>query len=56
MVSAIGYTAFLAGPPLIGFLAEATGVLHALLVVLGVLVAGTLVIGAARPPVPERAP
>ncbi len=53
VVSAIGYTAFLAGPPLIGFLAEATGVLHALLVVLGVLLAGTLVIGASRPPAPE---
>ncbi len=56
VVSAIGYTAFLAGPPLIGFLAEATGVLHALLVVLGVLVAGMLVIGASRPPVQERVP
>ena len=50
VVSAIGYTAFLAGPPLIGFLAEDTGILRALLVVLGVLVAGTLAVGAARPP------
>jgi fucose permease len=50
VVSAIGYTAFLAGPPLIGFLAEATGILRALLVVLAVLALGSLVIGAARPP------
>ena len=50
VVSAIGYTAFLAGPPLIGFLAEATGILQALLVVLGVLLAGILAVGAARPP------
>jgi fucose permease len=50
VVSAIGYTAFLAGPPLIGFLAEATGVLRALLVALAVMAAGTLAIGAARPP------
>ena len=56
VVSAIGYTAFLAGPPLIGFLAEGTGILRALLVVLAVLTAGALVIGAARPPSPERAP
>jgi fucose permease len=50
VVSAIGYTAFLAGPPLIGFLAEATGILRALLVVLGVLALGILAVGAARPP------
>jgi cyanate permease len=50
VVSAIGYTAFLAGPPLIGFLAEATGILRALLVVLAVMVASMLAVGAARPP------
>jgi fucose permease len=53
VVSAIGYTAFLAGPPLIGFIAEATGILRALLVVLGVMVAGMLAVGAARPPATE---
>lgn len=50
VVSSIAYTAFLAGPPLIGFLAEHTGILRALFVVLGVLVVATLVIPAARPP------
>jgi fucose permease len=50
VVSAIGYTAFLAGPPLIGFLGEATGVLRALLVVVVVMAAGLLAVGAARPP------
>lgn len=55
VVSAIGYTAFLAGPPLIGFLAEATGILRALLVVLGVLSLGILAVGAARPPAQAEA-
>jgi MFS family permease len=50
VVSAIGYTAFLAGPPLIGFLAEASGILRALLVVLAFLVVSMLAVGAARPP------
>jgi fucose permease len=50
VVSAIGYTAFLAGPPLIGFLAEETGILRALLVVLVVLVLGSLTVGASRRP------
>jgi fucose permease len=49
VVSSIGYTAFLAGPPLIGLLAEHTGILHALFVVLGALVLGLLASGAARP-------
>lgn len=38
VVSSIGYTAFLAGPPLIGFLADHVGILRALLVVLVALV------------------
>jgi fucose permease len=50
VVSAIGYTAFLAGPPLIGLLAEGSGILRALLVAVVVMTAGTLAIGAARPP------
>jgi predicted MFS family arabinose efflux permease len=49
VVSSIGYTAFLAGPPLIGLLAEHAGILRALLVVLGALVLGLLASGAARP-------
>ncbi|WP_233517670.1 MFS transporter [Geodermatophilus marinus] len=49
VVSAVGYTAFLAGPPLIGFLAEGAGVLRALLVVPAVLALGALAAGATRP-------
>ena len=49
VVSSVGYTAFLAGPPLIGLLAEHTGILRALFVVLGALVLGLLAVGAARP-------
>ena len=51
VVSSLGYTAFLAGPPLVGFLAEAAGILRALLVVLVALAAGALAAGASRPPV-----
>jgi len=40
VVSSIAYTAFLAGPPVIGLLAQHTGILRALFVVLGVLVVG----------------
>jgi MFS family permease len=50
VVSSIGYTAFLAGPPLIGLLGEHVGILLALLVVLGALVLGASAAGAARPP------
>ena len=49
VVSSIGYTAFLAGPPLIGLLAERAGILDALLVVLAALVLGLAASGAARP-------
>ena len=49
VVSSVGYTAFLAGPPLIGLLGHEIGVLRALLVMLGALVVGLLVAGAARP-------
>jgi predicted MFS family arabinose efflux permease len=49
VVSSIAYTAFLAGPPLIGLLAERTGILRALFVVLAALVIGLLLTGAVRP-------
>jgi hypothetical protein len=39
----------LAGPPLIGLLAERAGILRALFVVLAALVIGLLVTGAVRP-------
>jgi MFS family permease len=50
VVSTIGYTAFLAGPPLLGFLGSHVGVLHALLVVAVVLVPSALAVPAAREP------
>ncbi len=49
VVSSIGYTAFLAGPPLIGFLADHVGILDALWVVLGVLVLAVVLAGASAP-------
>ncbi|MFC4942481.1 MFS transporter [Pseudonocardia sp. GCM10023141] len=49
VVSSVAYTAFIAGPPLIGVLAGHLGILNALLVVVGALVLGLLVSGAARP-------
>jgi MFS family permease len=49
VAGAIGYGAFLAGPPLIGFLAHHVGVLRAILCVFGALAVGVLASGAARP-------
>ena len=48
VVSTIGYTAFLGGPPLVGFLGSHLGVLDALLVVAVVLVPSALAVPAAR--------
>jgi MFS family permease len=50
VVSTIGYTAFLAGPPLVGFLGSHLGVLNALLVVSVVLVPSAFAVPAARKP------
>jgi len=55
VAGSIGYGAFLAGPPLIGLLAEHLGVLRAILCVLVALVIGLAASGAARP-LPEAAP
>ena len=49
VAGSIGYGAFLAGPPLIGLLAEHFGVLRALLVVLAAIGLGLAASGAARP-------
>lgn len=49
VVSTIGYSAFLAGPPLLGLLAEHVGYRQALLAILVPAVLGLLVAGAARP-------
>lgn len=50
VVSTIAYTAFLAGPPLLGFLADHVGTLDALLAVALVLLPSALVVPAAREP------
>ena len=51
VVSTIGYTAFLGGPPLLGFLGSHFGVLHALLVVSVILIPSAFAVPAARRPV-----
>lgn len=53
VVSSIGYSAFLAGPPLIGFLADERGILGALAVVAVALLVALVVSPAARP-TPQR--
>jgi MFS family permease len=62
VVSSIGYTAFLAGPPLVGLLADDVGVRRAILVAVGAAVVGLVAASAATPrpagaptTVPERA-
>lgn len=52
VVSTIGYAAFLAGPPVVGFLADAVGTLTALLAVLALLLPAALVVPATRSPRP----
>lgn len=50
VVSTIAYTAFLAGPPLLGFLADQVGTLSALLAVSVLLIPSAFVVPAAREP------
>ncbi|WP_107772365.1 MFS transporter [Nocardioides sediminis] len=50
VVSTIGYAAFLAGPPLLGFVGDQAGTLDALLVVAVLLVPAALAVPAARKP------
>jgi len=52
VVATIGYTAFLAGPPLLGFLGDHFGVLRALIVVGAISLIAILIVPAAKPPVP----
>jgi MFS family permease len=52
VISTIGYCAFLAGPPLIGFLGQRFTVPHALVSVIVVLIAAGLIAGSVRPPGP----
>jgi MFS family permease len=55
VAGSIGYTAFLAGPPLIGVLAQHLDVLDAILCALAALLLGALASGAARPLPPNPA-
>lgn len=48
VVSSVGYTAFLAGPPLVGLIAESADVLRALLVVVVALLLGLATAGSIR--------
>src|SRR5437660_2970 len=48
VVSSIGYTAFVAGPPLIGLMAQNAGILRALFIVVGALSLALLASGASR--------
>lgn len=53
-VSTIGYCAFLVGPPLIGALAAASTLLHALLLILALVLLSGFTAGAVRQRLPER--
>jgi MFS family permease len=55
VVASIGYTAFLAGPPLIGFLGDQVGVLRALSATAGLLAVALLVAGTVRAPATAEA-
>jgi fucose permease len=50
VVSTIGYTAFLTGPPVLGFIGDQVGALHALLVISILLLPAALLVPAARTP------
>lgn len=54
VVASIGYTAFLAGPPLIGFLGNHFGVRHALTAAAALLAVAVLVAQACRPLSPQE--
>ncbi|HEY3684472.1 MAG TPA: MFS transporter [Streptosporangiaceae bacterium] len=53
-VASIGYLAFLAGPPVIGFLGDHVGTLHSLVAVLVALMIGLVLVSAVRPPGAKR--
>ena len=50
VVATIGYTAFIAGPPLLGFLGDHWGILHALLIVGAMLSIALIALPAVREP------
>jgi MFS family permease len=49
VIASVGYLAFLGGPPLIGFLGQHVGVLHALTAVAVLLALAVVIAGAVRP-------
>jgi cyanate permease len=49
VVSSIGYLAFLAGPPFVGFLGHQVGTLRALLAAAGLVTLGVLISGVLKP-------
>ncbi|WP_163165007.1 MFS transporter [Arthrobacter sp. Alg241-R88] len=49
VVSTLGYTSFLAGPPLLGYLGDLTGIHFALLAILAPIIVALLLAGAAKP-------
>jgi MFS family permease len=49
VIASIGYCAFLAGPPSIGFLGDHVSVIHAVIVVAGLLTLAVLISGSTRP-------
>jgi MFS family permease len=52
VITTIGYSAFLAGPPLIGFLGQRFTVPHALIAVIAMLIVAGLIAGSVRPRTP----
>nr|WP_246017466.1 MFS transporter [Micromonospora pisi] len=54
VVATVGYTAFLAGPPAVGFLGDHVGTLRALLIVPILLVPALALVPVTRPPVGTR--
>jgi predicted MFS family arabinose efflux permease len=54
--ASLGYVAFLAGPPVVGFLGDHVGVLHSLWVAAAVLAAAFLLAGATAPLTPGGRP
>jgi hypothetical protein len=49
VVATIGYVAFLAGPPVVGLLAQEVGILHALTITGGLIALGLAISGVLRP-------
>jgi MFS family permease len=56
VIASIGYCAFLAGPPLIGFIGEQVTVLRAMIVVGAVLALAFVIAGSLRPPTSSQTP